>query len=441
MPAPSIPEITLGDLMAEMDAEARRIPIQGTIEPTFRCNLNCVHCYVNEPAGASEVRERELSTARVKALVDEIAEAGCLSLLLTGGEVLVRRDFAEIYLHAIARGLRVTVFTNGTMVTDEVADLFDRYRPVGVEVTLYGMTPDTYDRVTRVPGSFARCLQGIDRLLARGIRLKLKTMALTWNAHEIPAMREFARARGCEFQHDGILNPRVDCGASRTGELRLTPEQVVALDLDDPEQARILRQACEEALAASAAAYASVDADGGAAPGDEHVYSCGAGRNTFTVDPYGSLQLCQLSRRDGYDLREGTFRTGWDEHLPRLRARTWQSNDVCRRCRLISLCASCAGAGELEHGDPEAIVAHSCQVTHRRAFAFSPSVPGHQADATCCLGAAAGDAAVAAVAALVAAAETSAAAAPRGCGGCGHDEAPASLIQIGRRARAGSGPA
>ena len=59
-----------------------------------------------------------------------MAEAGCLSLLLTGGEVLVRRDFPEIYLHALARGLRVTVFTNGTMVTDEIADLFDRNRPV-----------------------------------------------------------------------------------------------------------------------------------------------------------------------------------------------------------------------------------------------------------------------------------------------------------------------
>jgi radical SAM protein with 4Fe4S-binding SPASM domain len=409
MAAPSIPEITLGDLMVEMDAERRRIPISGTVEPTFRCNLNCVHCYVNEPAGDAEVRGREVSTERLRTMVDEVAEAGCLNLLLTGGEVLVRRDFAEIYRHAIARGLRVTVFTNGTMVTEEVADLFDTYRPLAVEITLYGMTAATYERVTRVPGSFARCLEGIDRLLARQVKVKLKTMALTWNLQEIPAMREFARARGCEFQHDGILNPRVDCGASRTGELRLTPQQVVALDLDDPEQARVLKQACDEALAAP-----------DAGPGDEHVYSCGAGRNTFTVDPYGSLQLCQLSRRDGYDLRAGTFREGWDEHLPRLRARTWQSNDVCRRCRLISLCASCAGAAELEHGDPEAIVAHSCEVTHRRAFAFASVVPGHAPDAACCLGSAAPESKDSALASRLAR----------------EGARPTPLIQIGRRSPA-----
>jgi radical SAM protein with 4Fe4S-binding SPASM domain len=382
----AIPEISLGELMAEMDAEARRIPLQGTIEPTFRCNLACVHCYVNEPAGAAEVRARELDTARLKTLIDEIAEAGCLSLLLTGGEVLLRRDFPEVYRHAITRGLRVTVFTNGTLVTEEIACLFDAHRPRAVEITLYGMTAETYERVTRVPGSFARCLEGIDRLLARGIRLKLKTMALAWNAHEIPAMREFARARGCEFQHDGILNPRVDCGANRTGELRLTPEQVVALDLDDPELAGRLKEACDEALGAAAAAGAAATADTAALPADEPVYSCGAGRNTFTVDPYGALQLCQLSRRNGYDLRAGTFRAGWDEHLPRLRARAWRSNSVCRRCTLASLCASCAGAAELEHGDPEAAVAHFCRITHRRTFALSASVPGHEADASCCLG-------------------------------------------------------
>jgi radical SAM protein with 4Fe4S-binding SPASM domain len=417
---PAIPEITLGELMVEMDAEARRVPIQGTIEPTFRCNLNCVHCYVNEPAGSREVRARELTTERVKALVDEVAEAGCLNLLLTGGEVLLRPDFPEIYRHALARGLRVTVFTNGTMVTDAIADLFDRHRPLSVEITLYGMTRETYERVTRVPGSFARCLQGLERLLARGIPVKLKTMALTWNAHEVPAMRAFARARGLEFHHDGILNPRVDCGASRTGELRLRPEQVVALDLADPEQARLLKQACDEALAAEAV-------DPG--PGDEHVYSCGAGRNTFTVDPYGMLQLCQLSRRNGYDLREGTFAAGWNEHLPRLRERTWQKNAVCRRCRLIGLCSSCAGAGELEHGDPEAIVAHFCQVTHRRTFALAVDVPGHRADATCCLGGeAARDVREAATADLAATAG--------GCGGCGHSASVPPLIQIGRRPQA-----
>ena len=89
-----------------------------------------MHCYVNEPVGDFAVRDRELPLARLKTLVDEMADAGCLTLLLTGGEVLVRPDFPELYLYAIRKGLLVTVFTNGTLVTERIADLFDEYRPL-----------------------------------------------------------------------------------------------------------------------------------------------------------------------------------------------------------------------------------------------------------------------------------------------------------------------
>jgi MoaA/NifB/PqqE/SkfB family radical SAM enzyme len=169
------------------------------LEPTFRCNLRCVHCYVNKPAGSAEEKARELTTARLIQVIDEIADAGCLNLLLTGGEVLLRPDFEELYRHALRRGMLVTVYTNGTLVTDRIADLFDRHRPLLVEISLYGMTRATYERVTGVPGSFDRCLDGIRRLVERGVPLKLKTMALSWNAHEVADMQAFAAELGVGF--------------------------------------------------------------------------------------------------------------------------------------------------------------------------------------------------------------------------------------------------
>jgi radical SAM protein with 4Fe4S-binding SPASM domain len=413
---PPIPEISLADLLGEMHAEERRLPVEGTLETTYRCNLNCVHCYVNEPVGSRAAREGELSLDRLKALIDEIAEAGCLNVLMTGGEVLVRPDFAELYLYAIRKGLRVTVFTNGTLVTEVVADLLDRYRPLMVEVSLYGATAETYERITRVPGSYAKCLQGIERLRSRGIPLKLKTMAMTWNVDEIDAMRELAQRQGLEFKHDGLLNPRIDCGASRNRELQLGAEQVVALDLRDPDRTRRLREACEEALRPGTTVTAG-----------EFVYGCGAGRNSFTVDPCGRLQMCQLSRRAHFDLREASFATGWNDYFPKLRERRWQSNSVCRSCSLISLCGSCPGAAELEHGDPEAAVAQFCEITHLRTHELMGEVSGHRRDATCCLGQgrlAAGGATAESVG---------------GCGACSHArpaDAEAPLIQIGPRSPA-----
>ena len=100
--ARTLPEMTLGDLFAEWDVAGRRVPVEGVLEPTFRCNLRCVHCYVNQPAGSAEEQARELGTERSLALIDEMAEAGCLNLLMTGGEVLLRPDF-ERALPARAR--------------------------------------------------------------------------------------------------------------------------------------------------------------------------------------------------------------------------------------------------------------------------------------------------------------------------------------------------
>ncbi len=97
----AVPEIPLSQLLEEAGAYSTRVPLEGTLETTFRCNLACVHCYVNQPAGSREERGRELPLERLKALVDEFAAEGCLDLLLTGGEVLLRPDFPELYLHAV----------------------------------------------------------------------------------------------------------------------------------------------------------------------------------------------------------------------------------------------------------------------------------------------------------------------------------------------------
>jgi radical SAM protein with 4Fe4S-binding SPASM domain len=405
-----IPEISYAEFLEQSGALAQRLPLDGTIETTFRCNLRCVHCYVNEPARDRAARARELSTERLLRLVDEVVAEGCLEVLFTGGEVLLRPDFPELYLHALRSGLHVTVFTNGTLITEKIADLFDEYRPAAVEISLYGMTRETYERVTRVPGSFDQCRAGIRRLADRGIPFKLKTMVLAWNRHELEAMRAFAAGLGVEFRHDSLLNARVDCGANRNPELQVTAAEAVAADEgDDAAQARNARS-FRAALAEDAP------------PNGDEVYSCGAGQIGFTVDPYGRLQLCQLSRRSSFDLRDDTFARGWHEFLPGLRARTWQSNSVCRSCSLRPVCGSCPGASELEHGDVEAAVASFCEITHLRAHSLVGEVRGHRPDATCCLGQG------------QVSAGAGAAALTSGCGSCAHGaaEAPA-LLQIQRR--------
>jgi radical SAM protein with 4Fe4S-binding SPASM domain len=411
-----VSEVSFLEFRERAGLDRNRVPIEGTVETTYRCNLNCVHCYVNEPAGSVEEREKELSLERLKQLVDEIVAEGTLFVLFTGGEVLLRPDFPELYLYARSKGLLVTIFTNGTLVTDRIADLFADAPPDKVEISLYGMTKETYDRVTRVPGSFEKCIAGIKRLVDRRVPLTLKTMALSWNHHEISEMEEYAKSLGLVFRFDSSLNPRVDCGANRNSELQLDPERALQLDLGSPERMEGFREFCER--------FTRPDGEYGA----DRVYTCGAGQSSFTVDPHGRLQMCQLSRKSFHDLKRGSFASGWHELFPMLRARTWQKNEVCRKCSLMALCGSCPGAAEMETGDIEGVVPAFCELAHLRAWAVMGEGSGHKRDATCCFG----------TGALARRPEAEARAAlAGGCGSCGHatPEPSAPLIQLERRPR------
>jgi len=185
--------------------EQERIPLSGSIELTHRCNLRCIHCYLGPPSAVQSIRQRELTTQQIMLLLDEITEAGCLFLLITGGEPLLRKDFPTIYTHAKQNGLIPTVFTNGTLIKDSLMDLFGELPPYSVEVSLYGATASVYENITGVKGSYARCMKGIQKLLSNNIRMQLKTMLMILNSHELSAMEKMARNFGVKFRLDAAL--------------------------------------------------------------------------------------------------------------------------------------------------------------------------------------------------------------------------------------------
>src|SRR5437764_6068088 len=191
--------------------------------------------------GDSGARALELTTDQHRRIADEIVEMGCLWMLYSGGEIFARRDFLDIYKHAKRAGLLITLFTNGVLINEEIADTLLEWRPFAIEITLYGGTRETYEALTRIPGSYDKCVRGIDLLLERGLPLKLKTVAVTLNRHEIPIMKEFAAARGVDFKFDPMINPRIDCSSSPLA-VRLTPADIVALDFEEPKRTADMRR-------------------------------------------------------------------------------------------------------------------------------------------------------------------------------------------------------
>lgn len=331
-----------------------RFPFNGIVELTNRCNLKCAHCYCNQAVENEEVKTRELSTADLFRIFDDIEKRGCLWLVLTGGEPLVREDFFEIYGYAKKKGFLISLFTNATLVTPEVADLLEEFPPYEVEVTLYGATRDVYERVTGVRGSFDRCMAGIRNLYDRKIPLNLKTMAITLNKDELSEIEAFAKSIKAPFRFDPLLQSRVD-GSNGPCRYRLSPEEVVRLDLESRERLEAWKEFIDKIKDVKAS---------------DSIVSCGAGSTTFSIDPYGGMRICLMCLDRSYDVKKEYFHKIWDERFSEILGKKHAAGFKCKDCDSVPYCDYCPGWAITEKNDTESVVEHLCEIAHRRKEAF-----------------------------------------------------------------------
>jgi radical SAM protein with 4Fe4S-binding SPASM domain len=361
-------QLTYGAFSADLHERqaGQRMPLQVSIEVTRRCPLECLHCYNNLPMGDLQAKQRELSTEEHFRVLDELADMGCFWILYTGGEIFARKDFLEIYTYAKQKGFLITLFTNGTIITEAIADYLAEWPPFAIEITLYGRTRETYEALTAIPGSYDRCLRGIRLLRERKLPLKLKTVATSINKHEVVAMRRFAEEElGVEFKFDGQINPRIDCSQSPLA-VRLRPEEVVALDMNAPKGASEYRRLAMHDLE-KPASLAQIDT----------VYFCGGGMNSFAINANGEIGICVISQQETFTIREVGVRRVWEESLLHLRQRKRTQATKCVECRIQSLCGMCPANGEMENGDRESPVAFVLNVSHHSAAVIGVEPPKH----------------------------------------------------------------
>jgi radical SAM protein with 4Fe4S-binding SPASM domain len=355
---------------------AKRAPVSFDLEVTARCNNDCRHCYINLPAADSAARAAELSLEEILDIARQAAHMGAVWCLLTGGEPLLREDFTAMYLGLKRLGLLVSVFTNACLITPAHVELFKTYPPRDIEVSVYGATPETYEAVTRRPGSFAAFTRGLDLLLGSGVRVRLKAMALRSTVHELDEISHFCRERTKDYyRFDPLLHLRFDGDPVRNEEIkaeRLSPAEVVAVERADQERFDALQRGCEEGdLICPDLEEQSCD----------HLFHCGAGNGSFTVGYDGTFRLCSsLYHPDTtYDLRHGSLREAWEEWVPHvrdLRGTNPEFLEKCRRCSLINLCLWCPAHAALETGAMDEWVEYFCEVAHARAEALQGDTAG-----------------------------------------------------------------
>jgi radical SAM protein with 4Fe4S-binding SPASM domain len=343
-------------LTHKLTTQNQRLPLSCIWELTYHCNLSCVHCYVDCEKQKTENRKQksdtdknELSYGQIRNIIDKLFDAGCIWLTFTGGEVFTRHDFIDIYDYAYQKGFIITILTNGTLITPLMLNHFTRYPPWLIEITLYGRTRKTYERITRVNGSFEQCIRTIDLLSTQQLPFRLKTMLMTLNQHELKDIQDFAHSLGFnDFLFDGFIHARRD-GSKEPLTYRIPVEETVRLELADKDRLTALGSYFKEHYGRTAHDY-------------PYQYKCGAGRTSFAINPYGELNVCLSSRELNYDLVRRPFADAFNNLFPKVICAPKQTALAqCTDCKLYGFCGQCPVKSYEENGDINQPVDYNCQ--------------------------------------------------------------------------------
>lgn len=317
-------------------AYEKQIPFKGVFELTPRCNFNCKFCYVHLHPHQIPAQGRELTTEEWLSLGRAAQQAGMLELTLTGGEPFVRPDFLELYEAFHDMGFLIQIFSNGGLVDQKVVERLKERPPHAVRFTLYGASPETYDRVCGDPDGFYRVREAVDLLREAGIPVYLVTTLCKENIGDADAIYAFARQRGLPIIHTtSLVNPvRGASGDARSLQIPLEmPQEPVQQKLREENRGKYPRPEKEGLLD-----------------------RCGNYRKGFWVTWNGNMQLCAFLSSPAVPVRGDTFEASWKSLLEELEKLNQPAQ--CTGCSYRRYCDRCPGllsgaAGENGRISPE----------------------------------------------------------------------------------------
>jgi len=351
-----------------------RLPLEGSLDLTYRCNNTCRHCWLRLPSDAPE-RKDELSFDELRRIADEARAMGCRRWHISGGEPMLRPDFAEIFDCVNSRTASYSLNTNGTLITPAIAQLLKRN---GTKmIAMYGATAEVYDAVTRHPGGFEEMMRGFAYLREAGAGFIVQLIPMRANWHQWDRMVELAQSLSPHWRVGALwLFLSSDGSARKNREIagqRLAPHE--AIELDRPGSACGERREevnGEASLGAAQARHAhgvpreAEPACSATDAGDDRLFArCLAIRRDFHIDPYGKMTFCGFIKDPAlrYSLRNGTFREAWEEFIPSLADRVrggdeWRAN--CGSCE--KRCYWCPAYSYLETGRYSSRIPYLCAV-------------------------------------------------------------------------------
>jgi len=321
-----------------LKAAALQIPLDAMVELTYRCNIDCVHCYCQH---LTNTRGRqELTTEEWRSVLDQLAQLGVLNLTITGGEIFVRGDFWEIAYHAKSLHFSLTLFTNGTMINESRADLLAQLRPTSIEMTLLGASEGSHDRLAKVKGAWKRLMRGADLLRERELPFVFKSTLMKENIHEACDLETIAKLKGCRTHRKGLEISLRNDGNREPMNCQLDQQALFEFYIDERSGEPELPEE-QPTLALS-----------------QQKGTCGAGINGCALNPYGDFLPCIQMMIPFGNIRERSLQDMWrnpPDTVARVRnTKHYGEISACSQCDMIDYCRRCHGLAHLETGSWDA---------------------------------------------------------------------------------------
>jgi len=311
------------------EAEEQKILRQVSIEILDYCNYNCGYCYVHGSNNSS------INLHQFKNIINQLADVGTLWVTLSGGKPLLHPDFISMYSYAIEKIPYVTLFTNASLISDKIINLFKEKPPYEIEISLYGIDDTSYDSFVKKTGQFELFQSNLDKLDKNGISYSLKTTITRQNVGLLPLFIQYANKRGVNYRYDSVVLPKIfDSSTKINSEYRLPSKDAV-----------------DALLSRKGMLKKAIDIYNGRSSTDNRLYRCDAGINSVAIDSKLKMSYCVAVREPYYSLNEdGKGIEAGHQWLMEMRNQSLDRSDKCFNCDKKALCRYCPGRFYLETG-------------------------------------------------------------------------------------------
>ncbi len=341
----------------------QRLPLRAAFELTYRCNFQCLHCYL-PPERRSLKAGKELSGRQVFSILEQMRDIGVIFVGFTGGEVFLRKDIFDILDYSKRLGLQTIVLTNASLIDEKTAAALGRLSLNKVDITVHAMDEKIFDSISGVRGSAEKVFRAIRLLRRNKVPFSLKSCGMQDNVSQIPKVNAFARKLGVIYRLDNELLPRLD--GSKTHMRRML----------SPKESYLLRRACYPEMFNNPGTGKKNGPVVSRRRFKESIFNCGVAQSHFSVDACGRMNFCTQIDYPGYDILRGGLAAGWQElkaSCDRIKPPVdWE----CLSCDVFDYCCWCPARAYLNDGS-----FFSCDPYYRKQAQFTRDLVRKKKDA------------------------------------------------------------